>query len=76
VVSPGCLPRTPEIQNTGKAQRGPPILQTVHKVQAAAIAAEDNVQISNGCNSNKKIKIPASNLPLTCPELLSTHNLS
>ena len=52
MVSPGLLPRTPEIQNAGEAQRGPTILQAVHEVQAAAIAAGDNFQIINGCNSN------------------------
>ena len=52
MVSPGLLPRTPEVQNTGEAQRGPPILQAVHEVQAAAVAAGENFQISNGCNSS------------------------
>lgn len=80
MVSPGRLPRTPTIQNTGETQPGPPILQAVHEMQAAAVAAEDNFQISNGCNSREiqdaEIEHPVSDLPLTFHDLISTHNLS
>lgn len=80
MVSPGCLPRTPKFQNTGEAQPGPPILQAVHEMQAAAVAAGDNFQISSGYNSREnpdaEIEHPASDLPLTFPDLLSIHNLS
>jgi hypothetical protein len=82
VVSPGCLPRTPKIQNTGEAQRGPPILQAVHEMQAVAVAvaAGDNYKIINRCNSREiqdtKIEHPTSNRPLTFHDLISTHNLS
>lgn len=53
MVPPGRLPRTPKIQNTGEAQPCPPILQAMPEVQAAAVAAGDNFQIRNGCNSRE-----------------------
>jgi hypothetical protein len=49
-------------------------------MQAAAVAAGDNFQISSGYNSREnpdaEIEHPASDLPLTFPDLLSIHNLS
>ena len=79
MVSPARLPRTPRIQNTGEAQPGPPILQAMPEVQAAAVAVGDNFQIRNRCNSMEiygaGIEYPASDRPLTFYDLLSTHNL-
>ena len=80
MVSSGRLPRTTKIRNTGEAQPGPPILQAVHEMQAAAVAAGGNFQIRNGCNSREnqdaEIEHPASNRLLTYHDLLMTHNLS
>lgn len=80
MVSPWCLPRAPKIQNTGEAQRGSPILQALHEMQAPAVAAGDNSQISRGCNSREnqdvRIEHPVSNRSSVLHDSLSTYNLS